>query len=98
MIVRILGEGQFRVEDTLLDQLNVLDADVEAAVAEGDEESLKPALAALLDAVRSHGEAVEDDVLVESDLILPYADAGVDQIAEWLEGPDSPDGEGLIPG
>ena len=98
MIVRILGEGQFRVDDALLDELNVLDAAVEEAVAHGDEEALKPAVAALLDAVRSHGEEVEDDLLVESDLILPYADADVAQIAEWLEGPDSPDGEGLIPG
>ena len=31
MIVRILGEGQYRLEDAELDILNALDDDVEAA-------------------------------------------------------------------
>lgn len=97
MIVRILGEGQFRVSDALLDELNLLDQAVEAAVAKGDDEALRPALATLLAAVREGGVELEPDLLLESDLILPYADADVAQIAAWLEGPDSPDGEGLIP-
>ena len=98
MIVRILGEGQFRVDDALLDRLNELDEVVEAAVARGDDESLRPALAALLQAVRDGGLEVGPDLLLESDLILPSSDADVAQIAAWLEGPDSPQGEGLIPG
>lgn len=98
MIVRILGEGQFLVDDALLDELNVLDEAVEAAVAARDEEALRTALAALLAAVRGDGVEVEPDLLLESDLILPFADADVAQIAAWLEGPESPDGEGLIPG
>ena len=81
MIVRILGEGQFRVDDALLDRLNELDEVVEAAVARGDDESLRPALAALLQAVRDGGLEVEPDLLLESDLILPFSDADVAQIA-----------------
>lgn len=96
MIVRILGEGQFLVPDELLDRLNELDQVVEAAVADQDDEALRPALAALLDAVRAEGEEVAPDLLLESDLILPYADADVAQIAAWLDGPEG-NGEGLIP-
>lgn len=98
MIVRILGEGQFRVDDELLDRLNVLDQVVEKAVAASDAEALAPALAALLDAVREGGVELEADLLLESDLILPDSDADLQQLRAWLEGPDSPNGEGLIPG
>ncbi len=98
MIVRILGEGQFRVDDELLDVLNEIDAEFEAAVEQGDAETTARTLAALLDAVRTQGVEVEPDLLLESDLILPYADADLSQLRAWLEGPDSPDGQGLIPG
>ena len=57
MIVRILGEGQYDVADDALDRLNELDAAVEAAVESGDEAAFAPALAALLDGVRTVGVA-----------------------------------------
>jgi hypothetical protein len=91
MIVRILGEGQFDVDDGRLDALNELDAKVEAAVDGNDEEAFRPALAGLLDAVRSWGSALPDDALVDSDLILPPADAQVDEVVALLGD------EGLIP-
>jgi hypothetical protein len=91
MIVRILGEGQFEVDDGHLDALNELDAKVEAAVDDKDEEAFRPALAGLLDAVREWGAAVADDALVDSDLILPPADAEVDEVVALLGD------EGLIP-
>jgi PspA-Associated protein len=92
MIVRILGEGQFRVDDSAADELNVLDAALEKAVNDGDEQSLRPALAALLDRIRSLGSPLAEDALEPSDLILPYADAGLEDVREMLTD------EGLIPG
>ncbi|HYJ66898.1 MAG TPA: hypothetical protein VEX15_04470 [Nocardioidaceae bacterium] len=91
MIVRILGEGQFDVDESHLDALNELDAKVEAAVDGKDESAFRPALAGLLDAVREWGSAVPDDTLVDSDLILPPADAEVDEVVALLGD------EGLIP-
>jgi hypothetical protein len=91
MIVRILGEGQFEVDDGHLDALNELDAAVEAAVDSKDEKAFGPALAGLLDAVRGWGEALPEDTLVDSDLILPPADAKVDEVVALLGD------EGLIP-
>ena len=44
MIVRILGEGQLRVDDSATDELNVLDAELEKAVNAGDEPAFRPAL------------------------------------------------------
>jgi hypothetical protein len=46
----------------------------------------------LLDAVRQAGTPVADDALVDSDLVLPYTDAHIDDVRAMLSG------EGLIPG
>jgi RecB family exonuclease len=92
MIVRILGEGQLRVDDSAAGELNVLDAELGKAVNAGDEEGLRPALAALLDRARSLGTPLPPDAIEPSDLILPYADAGLDDVRAMLT-----DG-GLIPG
>jgi hypothetical protein len=92
MIVRILGEGQLRVDDSATSELNALDAALEKAVNAGDERAFRPALAALLDRVRSLGSPLAEDVIEPSDLILPYSEAGLDDVKEMLTG------EGLIPG
>ncbi|HYV79237.1 MAG TPA: hypothetical protein VE979_13985 [Streptosporangiaceae bacterium] len=92
MIVRILGEGQLRVDDAATDELNVLDAALGKAVNAGDEQAFRPALTALLDRVRSLGTPLAEDAIEPSDLILPYSDAGLDDVRELTTG------EGLIPG
>jgi hypothetical protein len=92
MIVRILGEGQYDVSDDALDRLNELDAAVERAVEASDEEAFGGALAALLDGVRTVGVPHAADSLDESDLILPPADASLEEVRDLLGD------EGLIPG
>ena len=95
MIVRILGEGQYRLDDAELDVLNRLDDEVEAAAEAGDAERLTRALGALLAEVRSQGTEVADDVLVDSDLILPDADSTLEEIREWMTADDT--FTGLLP-
>lgn len=92
MIVRILGEGQREVSEEHLTELNRLDAEVEAAVEAGDEVTFSRVLAALLDGVRTAGQVLPDDALEDSDLILPPADATLDEVRALLSE------EGLIPG
>jgi hypothetical protein len=92
MIVRIMGEGQWEVSAELLDKLNGLDTALESAVAQDDETSFRAALDSLLTVVRDRGVAVADDELIDSDLILPPADATIEQVQELLGD------EGLIPG
>lgn len=91
MIVRIMGEGQFDIDDGQLESLNALDGAVESSVERGDEAQFRSALDALLEAVRSQGQPVPDDSLVDSDLILPPADASLVEVRGLL-GDD-----GLIP-
>jgi hypothetical protein len=94
MIVRILNEGQWRVDEGALSDLNRLDDAVEDAVSTDDESELTSALLALLHEVRSVGTPVPDDELSDSDLILPGADATLEEVRELLSSSD----EGLIPG
>jgi len=89
MIVRISTEGQYELPDEDTDRLNDLDNEVVAAVEAGDEERFQEAFSSLLELVRSDGKPVADDVLEESDVILPppdltFAEAGVQFTGEGL--------------
>lgn len=94
MIVRIMGEGQLELPEDQLAHLNELDAQLESAVMTGDESGFRSAMTALLDAVRSCGTPVAADALVDSDFIMPPADASLAEVRELLSSSD----EGLIPG
>ena len=84
MIVRIMGEGQVEGGNEQLEGLNALDAEVEAAVSSGDTEAFSLAFGALLDAVRRSGKPLPDEVLHDSDLVLPPADASIEEVRELL--------------
>jgi hypothetical protein len=92
VIVRILGEDQFRVDDSAVAELNRLDSELEAAVDRDDQAAFTAALRALLDQVRAQGSPLPADTLVSSDLILPPPDASMDEVRQMLTD------EGLIPG
>jgi hypothetical protein len=91
MIVRIMGEGQLDVAADDLAALNTLDDELEAAIETGDEATFRTALHGLLDNVRKVGKALPEDSLEPSELILPPADAAMDEVRKMLGD------EGLIP-
>ncbi len=92
MIIRVLGEGQFELDEAGLDALNQLDDAVVAAVDSGDEAGYGTALRELLVAVRSQGHPVADDFLGPSDALLPSEDVTLGELRDLLGE------EGLIPG
>ncbi|MFI1352284.1 hypothetical protein ACH4TV_01645 [Streptomyces sp. NPDC020898] len=92
MIVRIMGEGQVRLADSHLTELNKLDDVLLAEMENGDGPGFRRTLQSLLDKVRELGEPLPDDSLDPSDLILPSPDATLEEVRELL-GDD-----GLIPG
>ncbi|GAB3755925.1 PspA-associated protein PspAA [Microlunatus parietis] len=93
MIVRILGEGQWRLAEDAFAELNALDDAVEQAVTANDADRLATALHELLEKVRSGSELPADE-LHDSDLILPSSDATLDEVRQLLDDSE----EGLIPG
>ena len=92
VIVRLLGRGPVpgrRLADRCA--LNELDAEVEKAVAAGDERALWSGLQALADAVREHGVKLADDDLSPSDAVIPPEDLSLEEAQELLQN------EGFIP-
>jgi hypothetical protein len=92
VIVRILGEGQFSVDDAATTELNRLDTELEKAVNSNDEAAFAAALRGLIDQVRAQGSPLPTDSLEESDLILPGPDSSMDEVRKMLTD------DGLIPG
>ena len=84
MIVRILGEGQYRVDDAASAELSPLDAELGAAVDRDDEPAFRSALNGALALVRSTGTPVPPDTLEPSDLILPHQDASITEVRKLL--------------
>jgi hypothetical protein len=92
MIVRIMGEGQVRLADSHLTELNKLDDVLLAEMETGDGPGFRRTLHSLLAKVRELGDPLPDDSLEPSELILPSPDATLEEVRELL-GDD-----GLIPG
>ena len=91
MIVRIAGEGQYKLPDDDAARLNQLDNDAVAAVEAGDKERFADLWNQMLALVESDGEALPDDELIESDVILPPRDIAFAEAAGEFSG------DGLIP-
>ncbi|MFJ9419323.1 MULTISPECIES: hypothetical protein [unclassified Streptomyces] len=92
MIVRIMGEGQVKLDDSHFIELNKLDDELLEEMESGDETGFRRTLGALLDAVRRLGSPMPDDSLQPSELILPSQDSTLDEVREMLSD------DGLIPG
>lgn len=92
MIVRIASDGQYRIDDSYLEQLNKVDNDLVSAINDGNEENFHRLLEELLAIVREHGVSVPLEELVASDIILPPADT------TWVEALELFSGEGIISG
>ena len=91
MIVRVSGEGQFKLPDEDADRLNELDNRAVSAVEQGDETGFRELWSQMLELVANDGNAVNNDELVESDVILPPRDISFEEAKGEFTG------EGLIP-
>ena len=91
MIVRILGEGQFRVDDDTAAKLTALDKDLDAAVRDRAEGPFRTAMRSAIGLVRANGAPLEADEFATADYILPFSDASVDEVSQLLA-------DGTIPG
>lgn len=85
MIVRVLGQGQWMLEVEQLEALDAIDRRLEQAVEDSDQDALRTALTALFDKVRELGTEVPDEVIAESDLVLPDPDATVEEVRALVD-------------
>jgi len=91
VIVRLMGDGQYRVGDDTVSRLNEIDNEAVAALGRDDEAGFRGRVEELGRLVREHGERLDDDDLASSDLIVPPVDLSLEEARELFSG------DGLIP-
>lgn len=91
MIVRILSDGQYTLDDAAFAAVNEIDDRVQAAAEAGDEGAFSTALGELVTAIREHGQELPADEFLPSDAMVPSADTSLEE-AQALLGD-----EGLVP-
>jgi hypothetical protein len=91
VIVRLMGEGQYRVDDSVRERLNELDDQAMAALEASDETELDKRLEEMFALVRAEGERLADEDLSASDVIIPPSDLTLEETRELVSN------DGLIP-
>jgi chromosome condensin MukBEF complex kleisin-like MukF subunit len=91
MIVRVMGEGQYQIDDEVAKGLNDLDGQAAEALEAGDEAKLAELLRRMAEAVRSNGARLADDDLTASEAVIPPDDLSLEEAQRLFED------EGLIP-
>lgn len=91
VIVRIVADDQYRLDERETDELGELDDAAVAAVEARDEQRFHQIFGEMVRFVRERGEPVPADELIASDLILPPADLSLAEAEREFTG------EGLLP-
>jgi hypothetical protein len=90
MIVRILGEGQFRIDDRLTGELNKIDNRIVDHVQKGDKIGFRKELSKLISIIREKGEPLDPVDIISSGIIVPPSDLSFEEARQVFSG------EGLI--
>ena len=91
MIVRLMNEGQYRIDDGLRERLNEIDERAVEALDAENEEELDMLLQRMWDLVQTDGERVADNELAPSDLLIPPPDLTLEETKKLFSD------DGLIP-
>ncbi len=86
MIIRILGEGQFQADETLVKELNRIDNRLVVHVEEGDQRAFRNDLLELINLVRTKGEPIDPVDLLPSSIIVPPEDLSLDEARRVFRG------------
>ncbi len=87
MIIRILSEGQFRLDDKLVDELNRIDNRIVDHVQKGDEKAFRQDLARLISTIKEQGEPVDPVDIIPSAIIVPPEDMSFQEARQVFCGP-----------
>jgi hypothetical protein len=79
VIVRLMNEGQYRIDEALMDRLNELDERAQAAADSEDEPELDRVLDEMWQLVQAEGERLPDDDLSASDAAVPPSDLTLEE-------------------
>jgi phage shock protein A len=86
IVVRIQGEGRFRLASSYKDQLDGYDKKVVAAIDAGQPVGLKQSVNDVIAFVKSHGLPVPDSENVTSQVVLPSEELTLDEAKKIMAG------------
>jgi LPS O-antigen subunit length determinant protein (WzzB/FepE family) len=93
-IVRIMGEGQFVVDDKTLNRLNKIDNSLVQLVSNDRSDNnteFKKRLVELVDIVEQNGKRLDPKRIIPSDIILPSVDLSIEEAKKLFKD------DGVIP-
>ena len=92
-IVRIMGHGQFRVNNKILKQLNEIDNSIVQLVSNdrSDDIEFRKRLTEFTAIVETNGERLDPTEIVQSDIILPSPDLSIEEAKRLFKG------DGVVP-
>ena len=92
-IVRIMGHGQFRVDNKILKKLNEIDNSIVQLVSNdrSDDIEFRKRLTEFTDIVETNGERLDPTEIVQSDIILPSPDLSIEEAKRLFKG------DGVVP-
>lgn len=92
-IVRIMGQGQFMVDNKILKKLNEIDNSIVQLVSNDrtDNTEFKKRLTELTDIVEKNSKQLDPKEIVQSDIILPSTDLSIEEAKRLFQG------EGVVP-
>ena len=92
-IVRIMGQGQFTVDNSTLKRLSEIDDLIVQLVSKerSDDTEFRNRLTELTSIVETKGKRLDPKEIIQSDIILPSTDLSVDEAKKLFRG------EGVVP-
>ncbi len=99
MIIRISGQGQFKVNSEILDKINEIDNSIVTLIENNSlgssdrnvaQTELESKLTEMKNLVTSRGQSLDDKEIVESDIIVPDSDLSLEEASKIFKG------EGII--
>jgi len=91
IVVRVMGEGQFEVDEAILERLNELDNQIVEEVAKANEQRFHDLLHEMIELVKREANPLHPSTIVPSDIIIPPADLSLEEAKKIFKG------EGIIP-
>ena len=88
VIIRISGQGQFRVNSEIIDKINEIDNSIvdlieNISLGSSDhkltQKELQSKLTEMKNLITSKGEPIDDKEIVESDVIVPDSDLSIEE-------------------
>jgi len=86
MIVRILEDGQYELDDERAAALEKLDVELDRAMRDNDETAFRATLAELVNEVHAGAARLDPATIVPSDLTVPAAGSSIDEVRRLLAG------------